>query len=56
MRRSSDSGAVIITDPRISRWKKPTLDTFVEMMNPYNFEFEELDEACSKARDFILSK
>jgi ATP-dependent DNA helicase DinG len=56
MRRATDSGAVIITDPRISRWKKPTLDTFVEMMNPYHFEFESLKEACSKAREFILTK
>jgi len=56
MRRNTDSGAVIITDPRVSRWKKPTLDTFVEMMKPYNLEFDDLSSACSKARDFILSK
>jgi ATP-dependent DNA helicase DinG len=56
MRRSSDSGAVIITDPRIARWKRGTLDTFVEMMRPYKIEFKELSEACSDAKDFILSK
>lgn len=53
MRRQSDSGAVIITDPRIGRWKKGTLDTFNQMMLPYNLEFIQMEEACSKARDFI---
>lgn len=53
MRRTTDSGAVIITDPRISRWKRGTLDTFNQMMRPYNLQYKGLDEACSEARDFI---
>lgn len=53
MRRQSDSGAVIITDPRIGKWKRGTLDTFNQMMLPYNIEFKDLEVACSEARDFI---
>lgn len=53
MRRTTDSGAVIITDPRISRWKRGTLDTFNQMMLPYHLEYKNLNEACSEARDFI---
>jgi ATP-dependent DNA helicase DinG len=56
MRRKEDSGAVIVTDPRVNRWKKPTLETFNDMMKPYDFNFKSLNEACSEARDFILDK
>ncbi|MBC75349.1 MAG: hypothetical protein CME64_04970 [Halobacteriovoraceae bacterium] len=56
IRRENDSGAIILTDPRIKRWKGQTLKTFREMMNPYELEFLDLEDACDKAQEFIESK
>lgn len=53
IRRESDSGAIIVTDPRIKSWKSNTLKTFTEMMAPYELEFCDLKEACTKAGEFI---
>lgn len=55
IRRENDSGAIIVTDPRIKRWKGQTIKTFQEMMKPYNLEFMDLEEACEAGRDFVLS-
>ena len=55
IRRENDSGAVIITDPRIKNWKGQTVKTFQDMMKPYRLEFTDLEKACEGARDFIES-
>ncbi|MEX0798869.1 MAG: helicase C-terminal domain-containing protein, partial [Bacteriovoracaceae bacterium] len=56
IRRENDSGAIIITDPRIKRWKSQTLKTFQDMMKPYALEFASLSEACDKAKSFIIEE
>lgn len=56
IRRENDSGAVIVTDPRIGRWKGKTINTFQEMMRPYQLEFSNLDEACEGAKEYVLSQ
>ncbi|MCO4752907.1 MAG: DEAD/DEAH box helicase family protein [Bacteriovoracaceae bacterium] len=53
IRRENDSGAIILTDPRIKRWKGQTLKTFREMMRPYELEFMDLEQACLGAEEFI---
>lgn len=53
IRRESDSGAVIITDPRLKRWKGQTIKTFQDMMKPYQLEFMDLEDACEAAKNFI---
>lgn len=53
IRRENDSGAIIITDPRIKRWKGQTVKTFQEMMRPYQLEFVDLEDACEAAKNFI---
>ncbi len=53
IRRENDSGAIIVTDPRIKRWKGQTLRTFQEMMRPYQLSFTDLKDACEGARKFI---
>ena len=54
IRRQSDRGCVIITDSRLARWKGRTLDTFKNMMKPYDIHFAKLDEACEQTREFLL--
>lgn len=55
IRRENDSGSIIVTDPRIKRWKGQTLKTFQEMMKPYHLEFVDLEGACEGAKNFVLS-
>jgi ATP-dependent DNA helicase DinG len=55
LRTTSDYGTVIVTDSRLSRWKKRTLDVFSGLMEPYSLEFKSLDEACNETCDFISS-
>lgn len=54
VRRESDKGCIIITDSRLGRWKSRTLDTFKEMMEPYDIQMSSIKEACDKTRDFLL--
>jgi ATP-dependent DNA helicase DinG len=54
IRRESDKGCVIVTDSRLSRWKGRTLDTFKDMMKPYQIQITDLDDACEKTKDFLL--
>ena len=53
IRSQSDKGGVIITDSRIKRWKKGTLDTFKRLMEPYELQFESLEKSCEKIHEFI---
>jgi ATP-dependent DNA helicase DinG len=53
IRSQSDKGGVIITDSRIKRWKKGTLDTFKRLMEPYELQFEGLEKSCEQIHDFI---
>ncbi len=55
IRTGTDKGSVIITDSRIGKWKGRTLDTFKELMRPYDLQMTKLDDACIKAEEFILS-
>lgn len=54
IRRESDKGCVIVTDSRLSRWKGRTLDTFKDMMKPYQIHITSIGDACEKTRDFLL--
>ena len=54
IRRESDKGCVIITDSRLARWKGRTLETFNDMMKPYQIQRLSLKEACDKTREFLL--
>lgn len=54
IRRESDKGCVIVTDSRLSRWKHRTLDTFSQMMKPYDLQVVPFEKACEEARDFLL--
>ena len=54
IRRETDRGCVIITDSRLARWKGRTLDTFKNMMKPYDINIVGIDEACNQTRDFLL--
>lgn len=54
IRRESDKGCIIVTDSRLSRWKGRTLESFKEMMKPYQMNICELDSACEQTRDFLL--
>ncbi|MAX65521.1 MAG: hypothetical protein CME66_01150 [Halobacteriovoraceae bacterium] len=54
LRRESDKGCIIITDSRLSRWKGRTLETFKEMMAPYDIQMVKLEEACTQTRDFLV--
>lgn len=53
IRSKSDRGGVIITDSRIKRWKKGTLDTFKQLMEPYELQFETLEKSCQHIQEFI---
>lgn len=55
MRRETDRGCIIVTDSRLNRWKSRTLNTFKEMMEPYEIQVCGLDEACESSRDFLLN-
>lgn len=54
IRRESDKGCIIITDARLARWKGKTLDTFKDMMKPYQLNFIPFKEACSRTKDFLV--
>lgn len=54
IRRESDKGCVLITDARLAKWKGRTLDTFKEMMNPYNIQLKGIDQACEEIKDFLV--
>lgn len=55
IRKGDDKGSIIITDSRISKWKGRTLNTFKELMEPYDLQITDLNSACDKASNFILS-
>ena len=53
LRRESDRGCAIVTDSRLARWKGRTIDTFRQMMLPYEFEKCSLNDACEKVESFL---
>ena len=54
IRRDTDKGCIIVTDSRLNRWKNRTLDTFNNMMKPYDINITKLKDACENTRDFLL--
>lgn len=53
IRTQHDRGGIIITDPRVKRWKKGTLDTFKKLMEPYEINFLPLEQSCEAIQNFI---
>lgn len=53
IRTESDRGGIIITDPRVKKWKQGTLDTFKRLMEPYEINFSTLEESCNNIQKFV---
>lgn len=54
LRTDSDRGCIIVTDSRLAKWKGRTLNTFKEMMRPYEMEICGLDQACLESKKFLV--
>jgi len=54
IRTETDKGCIIITDSRLSRWKGRTLDSFKDMMKPYDINMTHLKDACAETRGFLI--
>ena len=54
LRSETDSGAVIIADQRIKKWKGATLRNFAKLMEPYKIEVAPLQETARKVREFLV--
>lgn len=53
IRTEDDRGGILITDSRTARWKSRTLNSFKELMRPYDIEFAPMKEACEGLARFI---
>ena len=56
LRTETDSGVVIITDPRIQRWKGKTLGTFNDLMKPYELSKMSLEDSVEQAISFLKNE
>jgi ATP-dependent DNA helicase DinG len=56
IRTEEDKGGILITDSRTARWKSRTLNTFKELMKPYDIQFAPMKEACESLANFIVDK
>jgi len=56
IRTEEDKGGILITDSRTARWKSRTLNTFKELMRPYDIQFAPMKEACESLANFILDE
>jgi ATP-dependent DNA helicase DinG len=56
IRTEEDKGGILITDSRTARWKSRTLNTFKELMRPYDIQFAPMKEACDNLANFIVDK
>ena len=53
LRRETDRGCVIITDPRTAKWKGRTINEFQDMMAPYDINLTSITKACDEAKNFL---
>jgi ATP-dependent DNA helicase DinG len=53
MRKETDYGVAIITDPRLKKWKGRTLQQWEKMMRPYQWQSESFDVAIMRAKHFL---
>lgn len=53
LRTESDSGAIMVTDSRLARWKGRTLGDFKKLMEPYDLKTLKLKEAVTEIKDFL---
>jgi ATP-dependent DNA helicase DinG len=53
IRTEDDRGGILVTDSRTARWKPRTLNTFKELMRPYDIQFSTIKEACAGLANFI---
>lgn len=56
LRRTSDVGAAIIVDSRLSKWKGGTLKAFKNMMEPYEVHFSKIENACVEVAKYLKEK
>lgn len=56
LRKTSDVGAAIVVDSRLSRWKGGTLRAFKNMMQPYDVHFSNIDKACEDVLHYLQDK
>ncbi|MCB9091791.1 MAG: DEAD/DEAH box helicase family protein [Halobacteriovoraceae bacterium] len=56
IRTQNDSGVIIVTDPRISRWQSRTFNEFKQLLEPYQVEKCKLEKAILNLKDFFCSK
>ncbi len=53
IRTPNDKGVILITDPRVGRWKSRTIKQFCEYLSPYQIQSTTLDEATKAIRESI---
>ncbi len=52
IRRSEDKGIILITDPRVDKWKTRTINQFFEYLNPYKIEKMKFEEATKELLEY----
>lgn len=55
LRTENDSGAVVIVDSRIKKWKNSTMSKLIKHMEPYRLLRTNLKSALEESREFILA-
>lgn len=53
LRTESDTGAILVTDSRLARWKSRTLGDFKKLMEPYDLNLLKLKEAKAEISNFL---
>ncbi|MBF0362498.1 MAG: DEAD/DEAH box helicase [Oligoflexia bacterium] len=54
LRTSSDYGVAIVVDARVKQWKRNTIESFQQLMSPYDLQFINLRTAVAQTIQFLL--
>ncbi len=52
IRRADDKGVILITDPRVDKWKSRTISQFFEYLSPYQIEKMNFEDATKELMKF----